>query len=372
MLINMKNQLKNRLMNIVKRIEKSPRNLVVGTALVTALLLGVPGGAGAAGPGNLSGKEVVEKVCVACHGTGVKGAPKIGDRAAWRERAAQGLTGLTKKAVEGVRQMPSHGGHPELSDLEIARAVTYMVNRSGGHWVEPADAAELSKELTGKQVVDAQCAKCHRSGKGGAPKIGDKSAWVPRLKRGLEYTVRSAIRGHGGMPARGGLASLTDSEIRNAILYMFDPASAGRSEGMNAHRAAPTPPSIQDTNHVAVGGMDIYMGLVPAKRILSYPPESPERSMGGGVPHGDDYYYVNVSLADRKTHNPIPRARVAVEVQEVGLSSESKNLQPMPGGPGSYGNYVRMKKDTPYVVTVQVQTADTIGVTKARFEYRLP
>ena len=79
-----------------------------------------------------SGKDVVDAVCAECHATGVDGAPKVGDADAWSSRASQGLSSLTEHALEGVRKMPAHGGHPELSDLEIARAVTYMVNQSGG------------------------------------------------------------------------------------------------------------------------------------------------------------------------------------------------------------------------------------------------
>jgi cytochrome c5 len=56
----------------------------------------------------------------------------------------------------------------------------------------------------------------------GAPKIGDKADWIPRLKPGLDVVVRSAINGHGGMPPRGGMADLTDSEISNAIIFMFN------------------------------------------------------------------------------------------------------------------------------------------------------
>ncbi len=81
-------------------------------------------------------------------------------------------------------------------------------------------------ERSGKEVVDAQCSKCHLEGKGGAPKIGDRDAWVQRLKKGLDATVREAIRGHGGMPARGDKADLTDREVRNAILYMYYPGNA--------------------------------------------------------------------------------------------------------------------------------------------------
>ena len=170
-----------------------------------------------------SGKDTVDAICAACHIAGVDGAPKIGDRQAWSNRASQGLTNLTLHALEGIRKMPAHGGNPELSDLEVARAVTHMVNLSGGDWVEPASDEELVVERSGKQVVESQCIICHREGVDGAPKIGDLDAWVPRIKKGFGYLVRSAIHGHGGMPPRGGQANLTDSEIHSAIVYMYYP-----------------------------------------------------------------------------------------------------------------------------------------------------
>jgi cytochrome c5 len=176
---------------------------------------------------SLSGKEVVDAVCAKCHGSGANGAPKIGDATAWKKRASQGLSGLTAHALKGIRGMPSHGGNQSLSDMEIKRAVTYMVNQSGGKWTEPVDKSALPAPRTGEQIVKAQCIKCHEAGKGGAPKIGDRDAWIPRLKNGLDNTVRSAINGHGGMPARGGMADLTDAEMRSAVIYLFrGPGSA--------------------------------------------------------------------------------------------------------------------------------------------------
>jgi cytochrome c5 len=169
-----------------------------------------------------SGKEVVDSACIACHGTGVHGAPKIGNKKAWSKLAARGLTGLSKSALKGIRQMPPHGGNPGLSDTEVERAITYMVNQSGGHWTEPVSRTTKAPERSGEQIVQMQCSKCHQDGVGGAPKIGDRSAWIPRLKPGLDVVVRSAINGHGGMPARGGMANLTDAELRSAIIYMFN------------------------------------------------------------------------------------------------------------------------------------------------------
>jgi cytochrome c5 len=169
-----------------------------------------------------NGKEVVDSVCIACHGTGAHGAPKIGNKKAWSKLASRGLTGLSKSALKGIREMPPHGGNPGLSDTEIERAITYMVNQSGGRWTEPVSRTTKAPERTGEQIVQMQCSKCHQEGIGGAPKIGDHSAWIPRLKPGLDVVVRSAINGHGGMPARGGMANLTDAELRSAIIYMFN------------------------------------------------------------------------------------------------------------------------------------------------------
>lgn len=181
------------------------------------------------GAAQRSGKEVVESTCVNCHGTGAQGAPKIGDRKAWRSRAAHGMSSLTQSALKGIRNMPSHGGNMSLSDLELARGITYMVNASGGKWTEPASDADLKAERTGAQVVRMQCFKCHQEGKGGAPKVGDREAWSKRLSQGIDHAVRSAINGHGGMPPRGNRADLTDGELRAAILYMLNAKPAAKS-----------------------------------------------------------------------------------------------------------------------------------------------
>jgi cytochrome c5 len=180
----------------------------------------------AASAAERSGKEVVDAACIACHGKGASGAPRIGDRKAWAALEARGLTALEQSALKGIRDMPAHGGNPGFTDVEIARAITYMVNRSGGHWKEPVSRSAREPDRTGAQVVQARCAECHSSGKGGAPKIGDQAAWIPRLRPGLDVLVRSAIKGHGAMPPRGGMADLTDAEVRSAIVYMMNRSSA--------------------------------------------------------------------------------------------------------------------------------------------------
>lgn len=197
---------------------------LVATALM--LVAALTAGSVLAQDGAKSGQQVVTSACANCHDSGKDGAPKIGDKNAWSARASGGLTALTHAALTGIRRMPAHGGNPGLSDVEVQRAIIYMVNKSGGNWVEPIDASKPATLRSGEQVVRSQCSKCHQDGAGGAPLIGDRAAWTPRLKNGLDATVRSAINGHGGMPARGGMADLQDAEIRNAVTYMFNPGGA--------------------------------------------------------------------------------------------------------------------------------------------------
>jgi cytochrome c5 len=189
---------------------------------VSALVAGAAASGAAAQSTERSGKEVVDSLCISCHGTGASGAPKIGDSKAWSARAEKGLTGLTKSAMAGIRQMPAHGGNMKLTDIEVERAITYMVNRSGGHWTEPVSRTAATPPRSGKAIVEAPCVKCHGTGVGGAPKIGDRAAWTPRVAQGLDTVVASAIHGHGAMPPRGDMADLTDVEIRSAIVYMIN------------------------------------------------------------------------------------------------------------------------------------------------------
>ena len=203
---------------------KTPKQLLIAAILAFAAPNTLQGAN--AQSGERSGREVVEAVCAACHGTGAKGAPKIGDRNAWSKLRSRGLTGLTQSALKGIRQMPPHGGNMALTDTEIKRAITYMVNQSGGHWIEPISKTAPPAARSGEQIVQARCVKCHQTGVNGAPKIGDRDAWIPRVKQGLDVVVRSAINGHGAMPPRGGMADLTDSEVRSAVIYMFNKGTA--------------------------------------------------------------------------------------------------------------------------------------------------
>jgi cytochrome c5 len=80
---------------------------------------------------DLGGEEVYNQACVACHGAGVAGAPKLGDKGAWAARIAQGTDTLHKHALQGYTGkagvMPAKGGRTDLSDQSVVNAVEYMV-----------------------------------------------------------------------------------------------------------------------------------------------------------------------------------------------------------------------------------------------------
>lgn len=202
-------------------------------------------------PGQRSGKEIVESVCGACHTTGALNAPKIGDTAAWAPLIKQGLEQLTQTAIKGIRQMPPRGGNPELTDIEVARAVAHLANQSGAKFAEPAapkeaptqTAAATSAEPAaaaapaakgapaaaaggsadsgaGKSTYDKACTVCHATGVAGAPKAGDKDAWAARLKQGAAALYEAALKGKGAMPPKGGNTALSDAEVKAAVDYM--------------------------------------------------------------------------------------------------------------------------------------------------------
>jgi cytochrome c5 len=200
-----------------------------------------------AGPRTLqSGEAVYKLACSACHATGAAGAPKAGDAGAWSPRIKQGYDTLVKHAVEGFKAMPAKGGNANLDPTEVARAVVYMANQSGAKFKEPeapAPATTKSAARTGEQIVKMTCGNCHNTGLHGAPKIGDRAAWTKRAANGVDAVTAAAIKGHGGMPSRGGMADLTDAELKSAVQYMFNRSTATSGGAAAPADAAATPPA---------------------------------------------------------------------------------------------------------------------------------
>lgn len=228
----------------------------------------------------LTGDAVYKQVCAACHGAGVAGAPKFGDKAAWGPLAGKGVEALLASAINGKGAMPPKGGASQLSDFEIHRAVVYMANEGGASFPEPeapaeeggdaaapadakpaapapaqaaapttlapsqpapaqaadasaganapagaapaatAAAAPSAADTVGKKLYESACFACHGTGVAGAPKLGDKAAWAPYIATGMDTMLQVAIKGKGAMPPRGTAMNASDEDLRAAIEYM--------------------------------------------------------------------------------------------------------------------------------------------------------
>lgn len=165
-----------------------------------------------------TGQEVVEQTCSACHAQGKDGAPRIGDFGAWAQRAQGGFGKLSEHAISGKNKMPAHGGQSSLTDLEVTRAIAYM--SSGGLAADPQTPYSQTKTIEGDVLVNTHCVKCHGTGLNGAPRLSVFADWKPRVGKGIDALVRSAVAGHNQMPSRAGLPGLSDVDLRNAITYM--------------------------------------------------------------------------------------------------------------------------------------------------------
>ena len=103
----------------------------------------------ASGPAVLrTGEQVYQGQCMACHGTGAAGAPKLGDAATWGPRVSTGYEALLASALKGKGAMAAQGGG-EYADVEIGRAVVYMANQAGGKLAEPKAPAAVTVAASG-------------------------------------------------------------------------------------------------------------------------------------------------------------------------------------------------------------------------------
>jgi len=220
----------------------------------------------------------------------------------------------------------------------------------------PASAAQKMRE--GKQVVESVCAACHAEGKDGAPKIGDRTAWTPRLAKGLDALVDAAVNGHGGMPSRGGVSQLEREELRSAVLYMFN------------HGLPPVapPPEVAkaDPRHKVVAGTDIYFGAMPAEALRA------SGTTKVKVPSGKGYYHLNISLADQRTGAQVSDAKVTLRVSD-GMSVQTSALAPVAANNAvSYGEFFKLTSGGAYNIQAEVTRPGGQRPIVTNFEFRAP
>ena len=142
------------------------------------------------------------------------------------------MTSWSQSAIKGHGGMPARGGMADLTDAEVRSAVTYMFNMGAAEAKAPQAAVPAAPATTaaaapakadagkGKTVYEASCVACHAAGIAGAPKAGDKTAWAPRLKTGMDALYATALKGKGAMPPKGGNPSLADADVKAAVDYL--------------------------------------------------------------------------------------------------------------------------------------------------------
>ena len=191
-----------------------------------------------------SPKELYDGACLACHNTGVAGAPKLGDTEAWTARASVGVDALLASAIAGKGAMPPNGGSA-YSEAEMKSIIEMMLVEAGlmeGASTAATDPAiqvmaevveepvkaisvgdDSSHDLAaGEAAYKTACFACHDFGVAGAPKLGDKAAWSQRIPLGFDALLNTALNGKGAMPAKGGATQLSNAEVANIVAFMME------------------------------------------------------------------------------------------------------------------------------------------------------
>ena len=256
-------------------------------APVGQLTVGAPAPAGGAAVADAAGaaatpafdaKGEYDKICAACHGSGLMGAPKFGDTAAWQARLDKhgSLDALVKQGIQGLGSMPPKGG-AGISDDQFHDVVVYLLENAnipqgGSSAAAPAagdsaaapaaesktetpavadnsaaapatenkteaPAAEAKTEVAAADGASAPrdpnfnpqgeydklCATCHAVGLMNAPKLGDAAAWKERLDKagGLDGLVQQGIKGINAMPPKGG-STINDDQFHDTVVFFLD------------------------------------------------------------------------------------------------------------------------------------------------------
>ena len=158
------------------------------------------------------------------------------DAGAALEQAAETAQDETAAAVEqaGEAADAAAAGAADMADeaatatdeaaTAAAAAGSAAVVEATGEAAPAAAAAGEADLATGQSVYQSKCLACHATGAAGAPKMGDKADWEPRIAQGMDTLVKHAIEGFKGakgyMPPKGGFTSLSDDEVKAAVAYM--------------------------------------------------------------------------------------------------------------------------------------------------------
>lgn len=121
-------------------------------------------------------------------------------------------------------------------EMVLSRIAPVALYNTGAPLPEPKDAVPL----TGEQVYNRLCMTCHDTGVTDAPIKGNADQWAPRIAQGADTLFQHSLEGLNAMPAKGGDASLSDEEVKNAVVFMVNASGGDISLGESGGDAAPT------------------------------------------------------------------------------------------------------------------------------------
>ncbi len=181
---------------IEQNIESHPVKLAIGIGVgAVALIVGI---------------YLLVQFAVGAYGArSLKDDPAMSDAAVARRLAPVAVVAIDPNA-------PPPSATPAATPARAASAVPTIP--------PPATKAAQGGTASGKTTFDTVCTACHGTGVAGAPKLGDKAAWAPRIKTGKDALYAAALRGKGAMPAKGGNPALPDADVKAAVDYMVSTA----------------------------------------------------------------------------------------------------------------------------------------------------
>ena len=141
------------------------------------------------------------------------------------------VAGCSDKETTSMEEAaPVQAPAPQVAEPEVPPAV--MVTETVVMPDEPQAASSAAPDdepqaasVDGQKIYQASCQSCHAAGVAGAPKLGDKEAWAPRIAKGKDALLMSVTNGLNVMPPKGTCMSCSDEELSAAVDYMVEQGS---------------------------------------------------------------------------------------------------------------------------------------------------
>lgn len=166
----------------------------------------------------------------------------------------------------------------------------------------------------GKTVYDKACFACHKSGVMGAPKLGSKEDWAPRVAQGKSVVLDHALNGVKSMPARGGNPTLSDADIGNAVAYMVKEAGLTFASAATVKSAEPAKPAVKKV---------VAAPAVVASAVKSVPKPATKISFNRLMKSADDW---NPAPAEDGIHDPDNEGTYLLQSPREGMAGFANSI----------------------------------------------